>query len=53
VATVVLSGPVRPRHLLVEGRHVVRDGQLATVDEEDISAEGHRVARRITAGAAR
>jgi cytosine/adenosine deaminase-related metal-dependent hydrolase len=53
VATVVLSGPVRPRHLLVEGRHVVRDGRLATADEEDISAEGHRVARRIAAGAAR
>jgi cytosine/adenosine deaminase-related metal-dependent hydrolase len=53
VAALVLCGPVRPRHLLVEGRAVVRDGRLITADEEDIAAEGHRVARRIAAGAAR
>ena len=53
VAAVVLCGPVRPRHLLVEGRAVVRDGRLVTADEEDIAAEGHHMARRIAAGAAR
>jgi len=53
VAAVVLCGPARPRHLLVEGRPVVRDGRLAAADEEDIAAEGHRAARRIAAGAAR
>lgn len=52
-AAVVLCGPVRPRHLLVEGRPVVSDGRLVTADEEDIAAEGHRVARRIAAGAPR
>jgi cytosine/adenosine deaminase-related metal-dependent hydrolase len=52
VAALVLCGPVRPRHLLVEGRALVRDGRLVTADEEDISAEGHRMARRIAAGAA-
>jgi hypothetical protein len=52
VAALVLCGPVRPRHLLVEGRAVVRDGRLITADEEDIAAEGHRMARRIAAGAA-
>jgi cytosine/adenosine deaminase-related metal-dependent hydrolase len=50
VAAVVLCGPVRPRHLLVEGRAVVRDGRLVTADEEDIAAKGHRVAREIAAG---
>jgi cytosine/adenosine deaminase-related metal-dependent hydrolase len=53
VAGLVLCGSVRPKHLLVEGRDVVRDGRLVTADEEDIAAEGHRVARRIAAGAAR
>jgi cytosine/adenosine deaminase-related metal-dependent hydrolase len=53
VAAVVMCGPVRPRHLLVEGRPVVRDGRLATADEQDIAAEGHRVAREIAAGAPR
>jgi cytosine/adenosine deaminase-related metal-dependent hydrolase len=53
VAALVLCGSVRPRHLLVEGRAVVRDGRLVTADEEDIAAEGHRVARRIAARAAR
>jgi cytosine/adenosine deaminase-related metal-dependent hydrolase len=53
VAALVLCGHVRPRYLLVEGRTVVRDGRLVTADEEDIAAEGHRVARRIAAGAAR
>jgi cytosine/adenosine deaminase-related metal-dependent hydrolase len=32
VAALVLCGPHRVRHLLVEGRPVVRDGQLATWD---------------------
>ena len=53
VAGLVLCASVRPRHLLVDGRDVVRDGRLVTADEEDIAAEGHRVARRIAAGAAR
>ena len=53
VAALVMCGPVRPRHLLVEGRAVVRDGRLVTADEEDIAAEGHRVARRIAGGADR
>jgi hypothetical protein len=35
------------RHLLVEGRFVVRDGALATVDETALAAEAHAMARRI------
>jgi cytosine/adenosine deaminase-related metal-dependent hydrolase len=49
----LLLGPSeRVRHLLVDGRAVVRDGRLVTDDEEEIAREGHRVGRRIweTAG---
>lgn len=47
VAGLLMSGSRRVRHLLVEGRPVVRDGRLVTADEEEIAREGHRVARRI------
>jgi cytosine/adenosine deaminase-related metal-dependent hydrolase len=49
VAGMVLAWPQRVRHLLVEGRLVVRDGVLATSDEAALAAEAHRVARRIHA----
>jgi cytosine/adenosine deaminase-related metal-dependent hydrolase len=51
VAAVVHCQPQRVRHLTVEGRAVVRDGALVTVDEGDISTEGHRVGRRIVEAA--
>ena len=47
VAGMVLAWPQRVRHLLVEGRFVVRDWALATADEADLAAEAHRMARRI------
>ncbi len=47
VAGMVLAWPQRVRHLVVEGRFVVRDGALATVDEAALAADAHRVARRI------
>ncbi len=53
VAGLVLSAPKRVRHLLVEGRAVVRDGRLATGDEDRIAAEAHRVARHIAQGTSR
>ncbi len=49
VAGMILAWPQRVRHLLVEGRFVVRDGVLATSDEAALAAEAHRVARRIRA----
>ena len=49
VAGMVLAWPQRVRHLVVEGRFVVRDGALATVDEPALAADAHRVARRIQA----
>jgi cytosine/adenosine deaminase-related metal-dependent hydrolase len=47
VAALVLAPPPRVRHLLVEGRAVVRDGRLANADEDEIAREGHRVALRV------
>jgi cytosine/adenosine deaminase-related metal-dependent hydrolase len=50
-AAVVHCSPQRVRHLLVDGRPVVRDGRLVTADEGEITAEGRRVARRIAGSA--
>lgn len=50
VAALVFAGSERVRHLVVEGRSVVRDGRLVTADEDEIAREGHRVARRILGG---
>jgi cytosine/adenosine deaminase-related metal-dependent hydrolase len=47
VAGLLMGGTQRVRHLLVEGRFVVRDGRLTTADEDEIAREGHRVGRRI------
>jgi cytosine/adenosine deaminase-related metal-dependent hydrolase len=49
VAGVVLGSSPRVRHLVVEGRDVVRDGYLVNADEEGIVAEACRVAGRISA----
>ncbi len=48
VAAVVHCAPQRVRHLFVDGRPVVRDGRLATADEDEIAATGRRLGRRIT-----
>jgi cytosine/adenosine deaminase-related metal-dependent hydrolase len=47
IAGIVLAWPQRVRHLLVEGKFVVRDWALATADEATLAAEAHRMARRI------
>jgi cytosine/adenosine deaminase-related metal-dependent hydrolase len=53
VASLVLCRPERVRHLVVEGRVVVRDGVLETGDEATIARDGHRAARAIAEGASR
>ena len=50
VAAVVYCQPQRVRHLMVEGRAVVRAGQLVGAEEDAIAREGHRVGARIAAG---
>jgi cytosine/adenosine deaminase-related metal-dependent hydrolase len=47
VAGLLMGRTQRVRHLLVEGRFVVRDGRLEGADEDEIAREGHRVGRRI------
>jgi cytosine/adenosine deaminase-related metal-dependent hydrolase len=47
VAAVVMCAPRGVRDLFVEGRPVVRDHRLVGMDQEDVVAEGRRVARRI------
>jgi cytosine/adenosine deaminase-related metal-dependent hydrolase len=51
VAALAHCSPQRVRHLLVEGRHVVRNGQLANADEGTIAAEGRRLGRMIASRA--
>ena len=47
VAALVFCSPQRVKHLLAEGRPVVRDGRLTSADEEEITAQGRRVAKQI------
>ncbi|HEX6843547.1 MAG TPA: 8-oxoguanine deaminase [Actinomycetota bacterium] len=53
VAALVLCRPGRVRHLLVEGRAVVRDGVLRTADEAAIAQAGHRAGRALAEGGTR
>lgn len=47
VAALILCGPARVRELFVEGRRVVRDGQLATIDLPRVIEDQNRLARRL------
>lgn len=47
VAALVLCGPTRVRHLLVEGRQVVRDGQMVTLDMGRVLSRQRRLAARL------
>jgi 8-oxoguanine deaminase len=44
-AALLLAGPTRVRDLLVEGRRIVRDGQLATIDLPRVIEHQNRLAR--------
>jgi 5-methylthioadenosine/S-adenosylhomocysteine deaminase len=47
---VYTSHPADVRHLIVDGRVLLRDGALTTLDEDRIRAEVERRARRMTGG---
>lgn len=47
VAALVLCGPLPVRHLLVEGRAVVRDGHIVSTDIERALADQARLARAL------
>jgi hypothetical protein len=42
----LLAGPTKVKHLLVEGRQVVRDGQVLTLDLPHLLERHHRLAQR-------
>ncbi len=52
-AALPLAGPRRVRHLLVEGRQVVRDGSLVTVDLGRLVQEQGRIVSRLLENAPR
>jgi cytosine/adenosine deaminase-related metal-dependent hydrolase len=47
VASLILCGPTRVRDLLVEGRFVVRSGQLVTLELPKVIAQQNRLALRL------
>lgn len=49
-AAILLAGPTRVRDLLVEGRQVVRDGQLATIDLPVVLERQRTLARALSTG---
>lgn len=49
VAALLLCGPTRVRDLVVEGRQVVRGGQIATLDLSLVVEAQNRLARRLMA----
>lgn len=48
-AALLLAGPTRVRHLLVEGRKVVEDGRVVTVDMPKVIGRQASLARRLRA----
>ena len=46
-AALLLAGPTKVKHLLVEGRQVVRDGQMATIDLPKVIEHQNLLAKRL------
>lgn len=47
VASLVFCGPHRVRHLIVEGRHVVRDHVMLTLDTQALYGQANRAVARL------
>ncbi len=47
VAALILCGPMRVRDLFVQGRGVVQDGQMTTIDMGSVVAQQNRLARAL------
>jgi cytosine/adenosine deaminase-related metal-dependent hydrolase len=47
VGALLLCGPTRVKHLFVEGRQVVRDGQMVTIDLPRVVERQNRLAARL------
>lgn len=50
VAAVVFCQPRRVDYTVVGGKFVVKEGQLATVDERELAARHNRAAKRLVSG---
>jgi cytosine/adenosine deaminase-related metal-dependent hydrolase len=50
IGALLYCQPQRVRHLLVEGRPVVRAGRLVNVEEDAIAREGHRIGAGVARG---
>lgn len=46
-AALLLAGPTRVKHLFVEGRQVVNDGQITTIDLPRVIERQNRLARNL------
>ena len=46
-AALVLAGPQKVKHLVVEGRVIVEDGQMTSVNMETLVARQNKLARRL------
>ena len=46
-AALLLAGPIKVRHLLVEGRQIVRDGQITTIDLSSVIAKQNQLAHKL------
>lgn len=46
-AALLLAGPSRVKHLFVEGRQIVRDGQITTIDMPQVIETQNRLARKL------
>ncbi len=44
-AAILLAGPARVKHAFINGRHVVRDGQITTIDLPRVLEDQRRLAR--------
>lgn len=49
-AALLLAGPTTVKHLLVDGRHIVRDGVVATLDLPAVIARQNALALRLAGG---
>ena len=47
VAALMLCGPTRALHLFIEGRQIVRDGQVTTIDLPNVIEAQNRLARTL------
>lgn len=47
MAALILCGPHRVRHLFVEGRQVVRDGVLTTLDGAELTRQSAEATARL------